>query len=109
MHYIFLAVAIAFEVVATLMLKQSDGWSRWQWGMGSILFYALAGMLLAGCLRHMSVGMAYAIWAGAGIGLVCIASALLWNQRFDGPALAGIACIVAGVGIITLRSGVVLQ
>lgn len=109
MPYIFLAAAILFEVAATLMLKESNGWVKWQWGMGSIFCYSLAGGLLAFCLKYMSVGIAYTIWAGAGIALVCIASVVLWNQRFDLPALAGIVTIAIGVGLITLKSSVVLQ
>jgi len=109
MPYIFLATAIAFEVAATLMLKQSEGWMKWQWGMGSIICYSVAGALLGMCLKHMSVGIAYAVWAGAGIALVCLASVVLWNQRFDLAAVAGIACIAAGVALITLKSSVVLQ
>jgi multidrug transporter EmrE-like cation transporter len=109
MHYAFLAVAIAFEVIATLMLKQSDGWTKWKWGMGSLVCYWFAGALLAICLKSMSVGLVYAIWAGLGIGLVCIASVLIWHQRLDAAAIAGIACIGVGVLLITLKSGVMLQ
>lgn len=104
-----LIIAIIFEVAGTLMLKKSDGWQVWQWGMGAVLLYSLAGMMLAYCLKYMSVGLAYAIWAGSGIALVCLASALLWQQRLDVPALGGIACIVVGVWLITLKSAVVLQ
>lgn len=109
MAYAFLTVAIFFEVAATLMLKESQGWVKWQWGVGSILCYSIAGALLAFCLKYMSVGIAYAIWAGAGIALVCVASVILWDQRFDLAAVAGIVTIAVGVALITLKSSVVLQ
>lgn len=107
--YWFLAGAIVTEVSATLMLKASDGWVKWWWGMGAVTFYTLAGILLAFALKQMSVGLAYSIWSGVGIALVCVASVLLFQQRFDAPALAGIALIVAGVLLITLKSSVTLQ
>jgi small multidrug resistance pump len=77
--------------------------------MGAIFFYSIAGMVLAFVLKTMSVGLAYAIWSGVGIALVCIASVLFWQQKFDIFALIGVAFIVADTGLITLKSGVVLQ
>ena len=109
MHYAFLAVAIISEVVATLLLKLSDGLTKWWWGLVSVFFYSIAGIMLALVLKYMAVGLVYAIWAGVGIALVCCASVLLWGQRFDAAALGGIALIVAGVVLITLKSGVTLQ
>ena len=46
---------------------------------------------------------------GIGIALVCIFSVILWGQRFDAAALGGIALIVAGVLLITLKSEVTFQ
>lgn len=109
MHYAFLAVAIVSEVIATLLLKLSDGLAKWWWAVVSVFFYAIAGVMLSVVLKYMAVGLVYAIWAGVGIALVCCAAVLLWGQRFDAAALAGIALIVAGVMLITLKSGVTLR
>jgi len=59
-------------------------------------------------LKYMGVGVVYAIWAGVGIALVCIAAVVLFGQRFDAAALGGIALILAGVLLITLKSKVTL-
>lgn len=109
MHYAFLAVAIVSEVIATLLLKLSYGLTKWWWGIVSVFFYTIAGVMLSIVLKYMAVGLVYAIWAGVGIALICCASVLLWGQRFDAAALAGIALIVAGVMLITLKSGVTLS
>lgn len=109
MPYVLLSIAIVNEVIATLLLKASDGWVKWWFGIAAVFFYAIAGLLLSIVLKHMSVGIAYAVWAGAGIALVCIASVLFLHQRMDVPAISGIGLIVAGVGLITLRSSVVLS
>jgi small multidrug resistance pump len=108
-HYALLAVAIVAEVIATLLLKASDGWVKWGFGLAAVFFYAIAGVLLSLVLKHMSVGIAYAVWAGVGIALVCLASAVMLHQRMDLAALAGIALIITGVGLIALKSSVVLQ
>ena len=107
--YLYLSLAIVCEVAATLMLKASDGWTKWSFGIGSIILYAIAGAIFALVLKGMSVGMAYAIWSGLGVGLVCVASVVIWNQQFDGYALAGIILIVLGTLLITTKSQTVLQ
>ncbi len=108
MVYGLLGLAIATEVTATLMLKASNGWERWGFGVGSIVMYGVAAYVLGHVLSHMNVGLAYTIWSGAGIGLVCIATVTLFGQRLDAWALAGIALIFIGTLLITLKSGVAL-
>ena len=81
MTYVLLALAIITEVAATLLLKASNGWEKWPYGMGAIFFYSIAGMIFAFVLKSMNVGLAYAIWSGVGIALVCIASIFFWQQK----------------------------
>ena len=52
----------------------------------------------------MSVGIAYAIWCGAGIVLVALISWLVLGQKLDAPAMAGMALIIAGVVVINTFS-----
>ncbi len=80
MHYTFLGVAIVSEVIATLLLKLSDGLTKWWWAIVSVFFYSIAGLMLSVVLKYMAVGLVYAIWAGVGITLVCIASVVLLGQ-----------------------------
>jgi len=96
-------------VTATLLLKASNGWEKWPYGMGAIFFYSIAGMIFAFVLKSMNAGLAYAIWSGVGIALVCIASIFFWQQKFDSYALFGIILIVTGTRLITLKSSVVMQ
>lgn len=109
MNYLMLAIAIVCEVIATNLLKASDGLSHWGSGIASVSFYAVAGFLLSIVLKQMNVGIAYAIWAGAGIALISLASVILWNQTLDAAALAGIVLIVAGVALITLKSNSIMS
>ncbi|NMH61516.1 DMT family transporter [Alteromonas ponticola] len=109
MVYFILALAILTEVTATLFLKASDGWVKWHFGSMSILFYAISGMLFAFVLKHMGVGVAYAIWSGMGIALICAASVFWYKQTFDFYAIAGIVLIISGTLLITSKSAVVIQ
>mgnify|MGYP001286627329 FL=1 len=45
--WMMLALAIAFEVAATSLLKLSDGFSRWVPAVSALLLYGLSFYLLA--------------------------------------------------------------
>jgi small multidrug resistance pump len=51
------------------------------------------------------VGIAYAIWSGVGVALITLIGWIVFRQRLDAPALAGVALIVAGVVVIHVFSG----
>ena len=59
--------------------------------------YAVAFFFLSLTLRTIPVGIAYAIWSGAGIVLVTLIAWFALGQTLDGPAILGLALIVAGV------------
>jgi small multidrug resistance pump len=100
----YLFIAIVSEVVATLALKSSDGFSRLLPGVVVVAGYGLSMFLLSVVLTSMDMGVAYAIWSGLGIVLVTIAGMTMYNQQPDAAALVGMGLIVAGVGVIQLFS-----
>jgi small multidrug resistance pump len=110
MHaYILLFFAIITEVFATLLLKLSNGWEKLWLGFWAVVFYAISALFIGIVLKTMNVGIVYAIWSGVGIALVCVASVLFWQQKFDLYALVGLTLIIVGSLIITLKSNVVLH
>lgn len=104
MVYLYLAIAIAAEVVATCSLKATDGFSRPLPSVLAIAGYALAFYMLSLTLRTMQVGVAYAIWCGVGILLVTLISLFVYKQTPDAWAMLGMALILAGVLVIHLMS-----
>jgi len=59
-----LAFAIAAEVVGTTALRASNGLTRAVPVTVSTLAYVASFALLALTLKHLSLGMTYAIWSG---------------------------------------------
>jgi small multidrug resistance pump len=102
--YLHLLVAIVAEVVATSFLKHSDGLSRLGPSVAVVLGYAVAFYFLSLALRTVPVGMAYAIWSGAGIVLVSLAGWVLFRQAIDAAGLVGIGLILAGVVVMNVFS-----
>jgi len=104
MAYFYLAIAIVSEVIATNALKASDGFTRPGPSMIVVVGYGCAFYFLALVLKTIPVGVAYAIWAGAGIALVALVAAVTFREVPDVPALIGMGLIVAGVVVITVFS-----
>ncbi len=104
MAYWYLAIAIVAEVVATNALKASDEFTRLVPSLIVIVGYGAAFYFLSLVLQSIPVGIAYAIWAGMGIVLVAIVSAILFKQVPDLPAIIGMALIVSGVIVINVFS-----
>ena len=104
MTYLYLAVAIVAEVIATSFLKSCEGFTRLWPSVVVLVGYAFAFYFLSLTLRSLSVGIVYAIWSGAGIVLVSIIAWIFLGQKLDVPAIIGIALIVAGVAVINLFS-----
>jgi small multidrug resistance pump len=100
MSYLYLAIAIVSEVIGTAALKASNEFTNLVPSLIVVAGYASAFYFLTLTLRTIPVGIAYAIWAGAGIVLICLVSWILYKQSLDAPAMLGIALIAAGVVLI---------
>jgi small multidrug resistance pump len=103
-NYLYLTIAVVFEVVATTALKETQGFTRLAPSLVVVVAYGFAFYFLALVLRTMPVGVVYALWSGAGILLVTSIGWLWFRQVLDVPALAGMALILAGVVVINLFS-----
>ena len=100
--WLYLGIAIVLEIVATTMLKLSDGLARWQWADASIACYALCFLALAPALKTIPVGVAYAIWSGIGIVAISIIGVLWFDQRLSPVQLGFMALLI--IGAIGLRA-----
>ena len=105
-HWLILMVAIVLEVIATSALKQSDGFSKLVPSVAAGLGYSGAFWLLAISLKTIPVGIAYAVWAGVGIMAITLIGWVLYGQKLDVPAIAGVAMIGGGVVLINVFSSV---
>jgi small multidrug resistance pump len=102
--YLFLAVAILAEVVATSSLKASNGFTRLGPSVATVLGYGVSFYFLSLTLALMPTGIAYAIWSGVGVILISLIGWAVFGQVLDAPAIAGMALIVAGVIVINVFS-----
>ena len=104
MGYLYLAIAIITEVIATNALKASEGFTKLVPSILVVVGYGTAFYLLSLVLKLIPVGVAYAIWAGMGIVLVAIVAAIAFKQIPDWPAVIGMSLIISGVVVINVFS-----
>ena len=109
MQWVYLAIAIVSEVVATSALKAAEGFTRLVPSVLVVVGYALAFYFLSLTLRTIPLGVAYAIWAGVGVALVALVGWVVYHQSLDLAALIGITLIVSGVIVLNLFSKTVVH
>ncbi|MEK0163468.1 SMR family transporter [Phaeobacter sp. JH20_36] len=104
LHYLYLVLAVAAETIGTTALQASQQFTRLGPSLLVVVGYGLAFYLMALTLRHMPVGIVYAIWSGLGIFLIAIIGWVVFGQRLDLPAVLGLLLILAGILVIHLFS-----
>jgi small multidrug resistance pump len=109
MTYLYLLLAVGFEVIGTAALQASEQFTRPKPLILTAIGYAAAFYFLSLVLRSMPVGVAYAIWSGLGVVLITLVGLIWFGQKLDTPAVVGLALIVAGVAIINLFSRTVVH
>jgi small multidrug resistance pump len=97
MTALMLTAAITSEVIATLALKASDGFSRPGPIALVVIGYAASFALLALVLKHLSVGTTYAIWSAAGTAAIALIGIALYGEGASALKLASLGLIVLGV------------
>ncbi|KRC12024.1 hypothetical protein ASE11_00660 [Hydrogenophaga sp. Root209] len=99
-----LGLAIVAEVIGTTALKASESFTRLVPSLIVVVGYGVAFYCLAGVLKSVPVGIAYAVWSGLGIVLITAVAWLLYGQRIDAAGLIGMGLIIAGVVVLNVFS-----
>ena len=104
MGYVYLAIAIVAEVIATSALKASDGFSKLIPSVIVAIGFGVAFYCLSLVLKSIPIGVAYAIWSGLGIVLISVAGFVIFGQKLDLAAIIGIVLIISGVVVMNVFS-----
>ncbi|HYE23710.1 MAG TPA: multidrug efflux SMR transporter [Clostridia bacterium] len=102
MCWMWLFLAIVLEVAATVLLKLSDGFSRWVPTAVMAVLYALSFIPMALALRRMDVAIAYAVWSAVGTALITMIGMVVFHESVTPTKMGAIAMIVAGVVVLNV-------
>jgi small multidrug resistance pump len=101
--YLYLLGAIFAEVVATSLLKSTEGFSRLWPTVICLVGYAVSFALLAVSIsRGMQTDVAYALWSAIGTAAIVAIAVLFLGSPVSVAKLVGVALIVAGVVTLNL-------
>jgi small multidrug resistance pump len=96
-YWIYLILAIIFEVIGTTSMKLSDGFTKLLPSISMFIFYLLSLTALTFALKKFDVSMTYAIWSGLGTALITIVGVFLFKESMGLMKIISIGFIIIGV------------
>lgn len=102
MSWLYLGLAIGFEVLATLSLRMAAV-GRKIWLVPVAGGYLISFVLLAMTLRTgVPLGVAYGLWAALGVALIAIFSRAIFKEPITRLSALGLVCIIGGVLLVQI-------
>ncbi len=101
--WLFLAMAIASEVIGLTVMKASASRGHVQGYVVLYLLIALSYYFLSKAVKTIAIGVAYAIWEGSGIALITLVSAIVFQHGLSLREWTGLAMAI--IGILMINAG----
>ena len=98
--YVFLSLAIIFEVFGTLLLPVSQNFTKLLPTLGLIFGYIISFYFLTFALKTIPIAVVYGSWAGLGVFLIAVFGKLIFNEPLSWQIIFGLTLIVIGVVIV---------
>lgn len=99
--WLLLAASVVAEVAGTIALRYADGLTRLAPSVAVGVCYGVAIWLMAIAVRHLEIGLTYAVWAGSGTALTAMLGVLWFGELATPLRIMGLVFIV--LGVITLN------
>ena len=102
MGYLFLAIAIITEVIATSFLKLVSGPEPKWWAFAVVVvgYVTSFAMLSQSLSRGVPLAIGYAIWSAIGVILVSVVSWVFFKESLTWMQIAGMVLVIVGVGLL---------
>jgi len=97
MSWIYLFLAIIFELCGTTLMKLSNGLTKIAPSIGMFISYALCFWVFSLSLKEIEVSVAYAIWAAVGIVIISVIGIVFFHETVNTLKIVSIIVIVVGV------------
>jgi small multidrug resistance pump len=103
--YFILFSAIAFEVLATMLLPASQNFSKMLPTGVLLASYGISFFCLSILVQKLPLPVIYATWSGLGVFSVAILSNIFYKQAINWQTVMGLFLIVVGVIIVNSYKG----
>ncbi|MBX3390107.1 MAG: multidrug efflux SMR transporter [Phycisphaeraceae bacterium] len=104
MHWLYLIIAIIFEVGWAIAMKKSEGLTKLPWTAAFGVMYLLSAAFLALATKKLDIGLAYAMWAGVGMALIALFGIVFLKESTSALRLGSLALVLVGVVGLKLSS-----
>jgi len=105
MTYLWMSLAILFEVGWAVSMKVSSGLTRLVPTIATVVMYLLSVVCLSQATKRLDIGLAYAVWAGAGVALIATVGMVYFKEPVTLAKLACLGLVVAGIVGLNMASG----
>ena len=92
-----LLLAGLFEVGYALSVAGSRGFTQPTWSVVAVAFFLLTLWALSVALRHIEVGIGYAVWAGIGAAGAALLGPFFFDEHLTMTRFLWLAVIISGV------------
>ena len=97
MSWLYLFLAILFEILGTTFMKLSNGFSQLMPTIGTTISYITCFILLSFALKSIDMGIAYAIWSAAGLSIIAAIGIVFFHEDISLLKIFSLILIIAGV------------
>ncbi|HWU44007.1 MAG TPA: multidrug efflux SMR transporter [Bdellovibrio sp.] len=100
MAYVYLAMAIIFEILGTVSMKYSAGFTKVFPSILIFVSYAICFVCLTVALKTLPVSLVYAIWAGVGTAIMAVVGLVAFGEPLPLQKILATSLIIVGVVIL---------
>lgn len=97
MAWVYLALAIVFEIAGTMSMKLSEGFTRTLPSVMIFVCYAIAFTFVTFAIKKIDISVAYTIWAGVGTAIIAIIGMAYFKEPAGLIKILSITLIIIGV------------
>ncbi|HEE8865751.1 TPA: quaternary ammonium compound efflux SMR transporter QacG [Staphylococcus aureus] len=102
MHYLYLFISIATEIIGTSFLKTSEGFTKLWPTLGTLLSFGICFYFLSLTIKFLPLNITYATWSGLGLVLTTIISVIIFKENVNLISIISIGLIVIGVVLLNV-------
>jgi len=97
MAWLYLSIAGIFEIIWTVGMKQSEGFTRLGPSVVTVIGMIISVYLLSLAMRTIPMGTAYAVWTGIGAVGAVVLGMIFFNEPKTVWRVICISLILAGI------------
>ncbi len=102
MAWIYLLLAILFEVTGTTSMKLADGFRNPLPTVAIYLCYGISISFLTMAVRTIDISVAYAIWCALGMSLIALIGIFWFQEPATAWKICSLGIIIFGVVLLQL-------